>query len=69
MKKICKRISDKIKGNDISIRIYVSFAFVLIFTGLLTGAIFINLYQKNYVRSYTELLTKQGKMISKRVSK
>ena len=40
MKKICKRISDKIKGNDISIRIYVSFAFVLIFTGLLTGAIY-----------------------------
>ena len=50
MKKICKRISDKIKGNDISIRIYVSFAFVLIFTGLLTGAIFINLYY-NYDKS------------------
>ena len=57
MKKICKRISDKIKGNDISIRIYVSFAFVLIFTGLLTGAIFINLYY-NYLynkRFYIQL--------------
>lgn len=69
MKTICKKITDKIKGNDISIRIYLSFAFVLVFTGILTGVIFINLYQKNYVRSYTQLLTKQGKTIAKRVAR
>jgi len=34
-----------------------------------TGAIFNYLYQRNYTRSYTELLTKQGKKIARRVSK
>ena len=69
MKKIFNRIFDKIKGNDISIRIYLSFVFVLIFTSLLTGAIFIKIYEKNYIRSYTSLLTKQGKTIARRVAR
>ena len=55
--------------HDVSLRIYSSFALVLIVMLVLTGLIFIRLYQKNYVASYTELLTKQGKKISKRVSK
>ncbi|MBU5478585.1 HAMP domain-containing histidine kinase [Eubacterium sp. MSJ-13] len=69
MKKIFKKITCKIKGNDISIRIYMSFAFVLVLTSLLTGAIFIKIYEKNYIRSYTSLLTKQGKTIARRVAK
>lgn len=69
MKKIFRKIADKIKGNDISIRIYLSFVFVLVFTSLLTGAIFIKIYEKNYIRSYTSLLTKQGKTIARRVAK
>ena len=61
MKKICKRISDKIKGNDISIRIYVSFAFVLIFTGLLTGAIFIIYIRKIMFVPIRSFLQNKGK--------
>lgn len=55
--------------HDVSLRIYGSFALVLIVMLVLNGLIFIRLYQKNYVASYTELLTKQGKKISKRVAK
>ena len=55
--------------HDVYLRIYSSFALVLIVMLVLTGLIFIRLYQKNYVASYTELLTKQGKKISKRVAK
>ncbi|MCI5639472.1 MAG: HAMP domain-containing histidine kinase [Lachnospiraceae bacterium] len=55
--------------NDIAIRIYASFVFVLTVTLVLTGIIFTRLYQKNYIRSYTELLTKQGKKISRRVAR
>ena len=58
-----------IQRNDVVLKIYTSFAFVLALTGVLIGMIFMNLYQKNYIRSYTELLTKQGKIISKHVSR
>ena len=37
-------------------------------TGVLIGLIFMMLYQKNYIRSYTRLLTRQGKIIAKHVS-
>jgi signal transduction histidine kinase len=57
-----------IQRNDVVLRIYTSFAFVLTLTGVLIGVIFMTLYQKNYIRSYTQLLTRQGKEISKRVS-
>lgn len=58
-----------IHKNDIAIRIYASFVFVLTITLVLTAIIFNRLYQKNYIRSYTELLTKQGKKISRRVAR
>lgn len=57
-----------LQRNDVVLRIYTSFAFVLALTGVLTGMIFSILYQQNYIRSYTKLLTKQGKIIAKRVS-
>ncbi|HBA97031.1 MAG TPA: hypothetical protein DCZ23_02885 [Lachnospiraceae bacterium] len=56
-------------NNDIIMKIYLCFTFVLLLTGLLTGIIFIRLYRQNYLRSYTELLTKQGRTIAKRVAK
>ena len=58
----------KLGRNDISVRIYLSFVVVLAVSLLLTGAIFNYLYQRNYTRSYTELLTKQGKKIARRDS-
>ena len=54
-----------IQRNDVVLRIYTSFAFVLALTGILIGLIFISLYQKNYIRSYTKLLTRQGKIIAR----
>lgn len=57
-----------IQGNDVVLRIFTSFAFVLALTGVLIGYIFMALYEKNYVRSYTKLLTRQGKIIAKRVA-
>lgn len=78
VKKLRSHINNKVKrlvsifvmirNNDIVMKIYLSFTFVLVLTGLLTGVIFIRLYRQNYLRSYTELLTKQGHTISKRVS-
>lgn len=67
MKRVFYKIRDLISANDIALRIYISFAVVLGLTGVLTGTIFMQLYQKNYIRSYTSLLTKQGKSISARV--
>ena len=67
MKRVFCKIRDLISANDIALRIYISFAVVLGLTGVLTGTIFMQLYQKNYIRSYTSLLTKQGKSISARV--
>lgn len=58
-----------IQENDVVVRMYTAFAFVLALMCVLTGVIFMMLYQKNYIRSYTKLLTRQGKIISKRVSK
>ena len=58
-----------LQKNDVVLRIYTSFAFLLTLTGVLIGFIFIMLYEKNYVRSYVQLLTSQGKAISKRVSR
>ncbi|MDO4167742.1 MAG: ATP-binding protein [Eubacteriales bacterium] len=55
--------------NGISVRIYLSFVFVLIVTLVMTGLIFNQMYQKNYINSHTELLTKQGKKVAKRVAK
>ena len=57
-----------LQKNDVVLRIYTSFAFLLTLTGVLIGFIFIMLYEKNYVRSYVQLLTSLGKEISKRVS-
>lgn len=57
-----------IQRNDVVLKIYTSFAFVLALTGVLIGLIFMMLYQKNYIRSYTRLLTRQGKIIAKHVS-
>ena len=62
------KLLQKIWNHDVALGIYASFAVVLVLTGLLTSYIFMQLYQKNYVESYTELLTKQGKIISKRVA-
>lgn len=63
-----KSILLTVVNNDIVMKIYLCFTFVLLLTGLLTGIIFIRLYRQNYLRSYTELLTKQGHTIAKRVS-
>lgn len=57
-----------LRKHDISLRIYLSFVFILIITVVLLGVVFTQMYQKNYTNSYTKLLTKQGKKISKRVS-
>lgn len=57
-----------LKNNDITAKMYISFAFVLMLTEILTCIIFIRLYRQNYVRSYTDLLTNQGRTIAKRVS-
>lgn len=58
-----------LRRNDVLLKIYISFAVVLSLMGVVTGLIFLQLYRQNYIRSYTELLTKQGKIISKRVAK
>lgn len=58
-----------LRKNDITVKIYLSFVFMLAVTLLLTGVIFIHLYQRNYIRSYTRLLTKQGKKIARRVAR
>ena len=62
------RILDLFRNNDIIFKMYMSFAFVLALTGILTGLIFIQLYQRNYIDSYQDILMRQGEKISKRVS-
>lgn len=57
-----------IRRNDVVLRIYSSFALVLGLTGVLTGLIFMRLYEKNYIRSYTTLLSNQGELIAKKVA-
>ena len=51
-----KRIWRMVQRNDVVLRIYTSFAFILVLTGILTGMIFNQLYRTNYIRSYTKLL-------------
>lgn len=68
--KIFKKIKKKpFLKNDIVVQIYLSFVIMLTVSLLLTGFIFVYLYQRNYIRSYTTLLTKQGKKIAKRVAR
>jgi signal transduction histidine kinase len=57
------------RGNDIIIRIYLSFVVLLALTVILIGAIFLHLYQQNYTASYTQILNKQSKVIASRVGK
>lgn len=64
-----KKILQTFRGNDIILRIYLSFAFVLAVTAVLIGVIFMELYQTNYLDSYTKTLNRQSKIIAKRVSK
>ncbi|MCI5587605.1 MAG: HAMP domain-containing histidine kinase [Lachnospiraceae bacterium] len=67
MKRVFKKFVKIISSHDIILRIYISFAVVLGITGILTAGIFMQLYQKNYIKSYTSLLTKQGNSIAARV--
>lgn len=64
-----KRMGRTLQRNDVVLRIYVSFAFILAFTGILIGLIFVTLYEKSYIGSYTELLTRQGKIIANHVAR
>lgn len=64
-----KKTKNSFLKNDIVIQIYLSFVIILTLTLILTGFIFVYLYQRNYIRSYTSLLTKQGKKIAGRVAR
>ena len=64
-----KRFFRTFQGNDIIVRIYLSFAFVLALTAVLIGVIFLWLYQKNYLNSYTDTLIRQSKVIAENVSR
>ncbi len=64
-----KKILQTFRGNDIILRIYLSFAFVLALTAVLIGVIFMELYQNNYLDAYTKTLNRQSKIIAKRVSR
>lgn len=63
-----KRILRTFRGNDIILRIYLSFAFVLALAAVLIGVIFLELYEKNYLNSYTATLNRKSKVIAKKVS-
>ena len=72
LKKVKKRFLSAVRllhRNDVVLKIYASFAIVLVLMGVLTGFIFLNIYRENYLSSYTELLTDKGKIISKRVAR
>ena len=64
-----KRLMHMFRRNDIIVRIYLSFVVVLALTVTLIGVIFLKLYENNYMRSYTETLSRQGEVIAKRVGK
>lgn len=64
-----KHLMRMFRRNDIIIRIYLSFVVVLALTVSLIGIIFLRLYENNYMRSYTETLSRQGAVIAKRVGK
>ena len=57
------------RGNDIILRIYLSFALLLALTAVLIGVIFLWLYQRNYLTSYTETLTKQSEVVARNVAR
>ncbi len=61
------RIFRIFRGNDIILRIYLSFVVLLAMTVVLIGIIFMQLYQKNYLSSYTGILNRQGRVIADRV--
>ncbi len=63
-----KKFITFLQENDIILRIYLSFALILVFAALLIGVVFLRLYQKNYIKSYTTTLTQQGKTISDNVT-
>ncbi|MCD7824372.1 MAG: HAMP domain-containing histidine kinase [Clostridiaceae bacterium] len=67
-KKLFFRVLRFIQKNDVIIRIYLSFAFVLTLMGIIVGFVFMHLYEQNYIHFYKELLIDQGQIISKRVS-
>ncbi len=56
------------QGNDIIIRIYLSFAVILVLTAILIGVIFLRLYQNNYMESHINKLEKQASAIADRVT-
>lgn len=62
-----KRILRIFRGNDIILSIYLSFVFLLALTVVLIGVIFLHLYERNYLDSYTETLTGQSRVIARRV--
>lgn len=62
-----KHLIQLFRKNDIIIRIYMSFVLVLALTVTLIGVIFLKLYETNYMRSYTETLSRQSTVIAKRV--
>lgn len=64
-----KKLLRVFQGKDIILRIYLSFAFILALAAALIGIIFLQLYQKNYLNSYTDTLTQQSQIIARRVSK
>lgn len=64
-----KRILQILRNNDIALRIYLSFAFVLTLLAVVTGIIFIELYQRNYLNSYTATLNRQSTVIARKVSR
>ena len=53
-----KRLMHMFRRNDIIVRIYLSFVVVLALTVTLIGVIFLKLYENNYMRSYTETLSR-----------
>lgn len=64
-----KRILQILRKNDIALRIYLSFAIVLTLLAVVTGVIFLELYQRNYLNSYTATLHRQSKVIAGKVSR
>lgn len=58
-----------LRENDIILRIFLSFAFVLAFSAVLIGVFFLQMYQKNYLKSYTGKLQRQGKVVAKKISR
>jgi signal transduction histidine kinase len=69
IKNILRKVFHIFRGNDIIIRIYLSFVVLLALTVILLGTVFLRLYEKNYTDSYTRILNEQCKVVAKRVGK